>query len=142
MTFRRAHEMFVAVGNARLSIERGCSLQHCERLAPAMMMIAHDSSPEPGALAPATIEGLRSALAGYVSEPDGDAADLRATLRILSVEAREKSIQAEQLLVVLKDVWYSLPSVQQIAQPADQARLLQRIVTICIKEYYITQSSS
>ena len=40
------------------------------------------------------------------------------------------------LLVVLKDVWYSLPNVAAMRDPAEQVRLLQRAVTICIKGYY------
>jgi hypothetical protein len=36
----------------------------------------------------------------------------------------------------LKDIWYALPSVHGIQEPIDQTRLLQRVVTMCIKEYY------
>jgi hypothetical protein len=42
----------------------------------------------------------------------------------------------EQLLVTLKDVWYSLPSVGAMRDPATKIRMLQSVVTICIKEYY------
>jgi hypothetical protein len=51
-------------------------------------------------------------------------------------EARDTAMPPEQLLVVLKDVWYSLPVVRQPKTPEDQVRLLQRVVTMCIKEYY------
>ena len=44
----------------------------------------------------------------------------------------------EQLLGVLKSMWHSLPSVRAISDSSDQVRLLQRVVTMCIKEYYIT----
>jgi hypothetical protein len=99
------------------------------------MMMAYDSNPGHGTLAPATIEAVRLALANYVSAKlSGDG--LRETLCLMSSEARSKAILPEQLLVILKHTWYSLPSVQAITEPAEQTRLLQRIVTICIKEYY------
>jgi hypothetical protein len=51
-------------------------------------------------------------------------------------EARSKSMLPEQLLVVLKDIWYALPAVRAIDDAGAQIRLLQRVVTMCIKEYY------
>ena len=102
------------------------------------MMTAQNSGPSWEGLSPATIDALRSALTAYVAAPfSGD--DVRGALRLVSVEARQKSILPEQLLVSLKDIWYALPAVQRLADPADQMRLLQRVVTICIKEYYLTQ---
>ncbi len=99
------------------------------------MTMAYDSSPSSGALASATIEAVRSALAGYVLAPlSGD--ELQTALCAMSADARAKSILPEHLLVTLKDVWYSLPTVQAMTEQAEQTRLLQRIVTMCIKEYY------
>ena len=42
----------------------------------------------------------------------------------------------EQLLVVLKDIWSGLPEVRSMTNSREQIRLLQRVVTMCIKEYY------
>jgi hypothetical protein len=99
------------------------------------MMMAHDSSPTPPAqLAKETIALVRDELARYVSgEPDGEA--LSVALQRAASEAREKRILAEHLLVVLKDVWYGLPELQR-SEPGDQVRMLQRVVTMCIREYY------
>jgi len=108
---------------------------HAELLAIPLMMMAHDSTPGPGALDPETIDTLRLALVQYVATPS-DGESLRQTLDNMAAEAHEKSILPEQLLVVLKDVWYSLPSVRAMSDPSEQVRLLQRVVTICIKEYY------
>ena len=99
------------------------------------MMMAHDSTPGHPALAAETIDTVRSALSAYVSE-SSDGERLRQALDRMAAEAREKSILPEQLLVVLKDVWYSLPNVRAISEPTEQIRLLQRVVTMCIKEYY------
>jgi hypothetical protein len=100
-----------------------------------MMMMAHGSSPGPASLADETIAAVRAAIVRYVDTPShGD--ELRAALRAMSDEARDKAMYPEQLLIVLKDIWYALPAVRRIDEPADQIRLLQRVVTMCIKEYY------
>jgi hypothetical protein len=98
-------------------------------------MMAHDSTPRPGALAVETIDALRSALAGNMGDESHDDS-LRTALRAMAAEARAKGLLAEQLLVVLKDIWYSSPGVQGMSEPAEKIRRLQRVVTICIKEYY------
>lgn len=101
------------------------------------MMMAHDSSPGPNALTEDTIEAVRASLEQYVANPARGEA-LGSTLRAMAAEAREQSMLAEQLLIVLKDIWYSLPSVRNMSETSDQVRLLQRVVTMCIKEYYST----
>jgi hypothetical protein len=99
------------------------------------MMMAHDSSWGPAALSEETIAAVRGALVRYVDAPSvGDA--LRSALHAMAAEARAKSVAPEQLLVALKDIWYSLPAVRGMHDPAEQIRLLQRVVTMCIKEYY------
>jgi hypothetical protein len=99
------------------------------------MMMAHDSSPGPRSLTEETIDAVRAALVQYVDLPAGGER-LGLALRTKALEARERSMLPEQLLVVLKDIWYSLPGVRAIPEPSDQVRLLQRVVTMCIKEYY------
>lgn len=99
------------------------------------MMMAHDSSPGPVALDAQTIRALHEALVNYVDAPARSDA-LRSALNRMAVEAHDKSMLPEQVLVVLKDIWHSLPGVQAITDPAEQVRLLQRVVTMCIKEYY------
>ena len=100
-----------------------------------MMMMAHDWTSRPDDLSEETIAAVRSALGRYVVDPtDGD--ELRASLQTMASEARDKSIRAEQLLVVLKDVWYALPGMRGTIEPTEQVRLLQRVVTMCIGEYY------
>jgi hypothetical protein len=99
------------------------------------MMMAHDSSLGPSALDAGTIKAVREALIAYVDAPTQSNA-LRSALHRMAVEAHDKSMLPEQLLVMLKDIWHSLPSVQSISDPTEQVRLLQRVVTMCIKEYY------
>ncbi len=45
-------------------------------------------------------------------------------------------ILPEHLLVALKDMWTALPEIRAVPRTAQQVQLLQRVVTMCIKEYY------
>lgn len=100
-------------------------------------MMAHDSSPPPTAgLAEETVARTRVALSRYLENSDAAGAELRDALDAMSAEARAKSMLPEQLLVVLKDTWYTLPAVRSLEDSGAQIRMLQRVVTMCIKEYY------
>jgi hypothetical protein len=100
------------------------------------MMMAHDSSPTPpSGLAEETIDAVRGALAHYLHAP-ASPTDLRAALHRMADEARAKSILPEHLLITLKQVWSSLPEVRSVGDVEQQTRMLQRVVTMCIREYY------
>lgn len=99
-------------------------------------MMAYDSShTPPSRLDEDTVDAVRSALRAYLSDASEPGVLQRALLR-MSTEARDKDILAEQLLVVLKDVWNALPEVRAMTDSGAQIQLLQRVVTMCIKEYY------
>jgi hypothetical protein len=101
------------------------------------MMMAHDSSSTPpAALDAATVDSVRTAIVAYLDDPKTHSDRLRDALTVMATEARARAILPEQLLVVLKDIWYALPTIRRIAEPRDQVQMLQRIVTMCIKEYY------
>ena len=101
------------------------------------MMMAHDSSPPPApGLAEETVARARVALSHYLESPDTGGDELREALDAMAGEARAKAMLPEQLLVVLKDIWYALPAVRAIEDSGALIRLLQRVVTMCIKEYY------
>jgi len=99
------------------------------------MMMAHDSRPGPRGLAQETIDELSAALVQYIDSPGGSDA-LRTSLHRVAAEAHDRAILPEQLLVILKDIWYSVPAVRDMDNSEDQVRLLQRLVTMCIREYY------
>jgi hypothetical protein len=100
------------------------------------MMMAHDSShPPPSRLDDDTVAAVRAALRAYLSS-SANPAELQGALMRMSVEARERAVLPEHLLVVLKDVWATLPEVRAMTDAGAQVRLLQRVVTMCIKEYY------
>ena len=100
------------------------------------MMMAHDSShTPPSRLDDDTVAAVRAALRAYLANSADSAALQRALLRV-SAEARAREMLPEQVLVVLKDVWGALPEVRAMTDAGEQVRLLQRVVTMCIKEYY------
>jgi hypothetical protein len=100
-----------------------------------MMMASDSSQTPPSRLDDETVAAVRASLRAYVSNShDSDA--LRFALVRMSSEARERAILPEQLLVTLKDIWGNLPEVRAMTDAAEQTRLLQRVVTMCIKEYY------
>jgi hypothetical protein len=100
-----------------------------------MMMASDSSQPPPSRLDDETVAAVRAALRAYLSD-GGQPAQLRNVLLRMSSEARAKGMLPEHLLVALKDVWNGLPEVRAMSDPGEQIRLLQRVVTMCIKEYY------
>ena len=100
------------------------------------MMMAHDSGhTPPGRLDDASIEDLRAALRAYLQDSE-DPSLLQPSLLAIASEARARDILPEQLLVLLKEVWSGLPEVRSKMNSRQQVNILQRVVTMCIKEYY------
>jgi hypothetical protein len=97
-------------------------------------MMAFDRSSSTSALDPATVNDLRASL--MRSAQSGDHGDeLKSLLARAAADARQKGIQAEQLLVALKDIWYSLPHLSTHPGNDVQTRLLQQLIARCIHEY-------
>lgn len=97
--------------------------------------MAFERTPGGSALDPDTVADLRSVLSQSLadgSHPDG----LKALLTRAAAEARGKGLQAEQLLLALKDIWYSLPQLSTRPSTDEQTRLLQQLIARCIQEYY------
>jgi hypothetical protein len=97
-------------------------------------MMAHDSTPPRPEFDADTVASLHQALTTYINEPE-NTGSLKPALERIAAEARRKRVHAEQLLVLLKDVWYTLPQPKR-NDVESQNRLLQRVVTLCIREYY------
>ena len=100
-------------------------------------MMAHDTGPTPpNAVSEETVESVRAAIARYLRGPTEPTPDLRAALHALAHEARSHAVPPEQLLVLLKDIWHGLPEVRSAEPETERTRILQRLVTLCIKEYF------
>jgi len=100
-------------------------------------MMAFDPTPNTPALDSATVNALRVALARSVAVGD-HGEEVQALLRRAATEARMKGVQAEHLLVALKDIWYSLPGLSTYPGNDVQTRLLQQLIARCIQDYYAT----
>ena len=98
-------------------------------------MMAFDRTPSPPSLEPKTIEAIRVALAESV-ENGNHSDELHRLLCSAAEEARSRGIQAERLLVILKDIWYSVPDVTRSTSAAAENALLQELISRCIHEYY------
>ena len=98
--------------------------------------MATNPSPGDAGDAPMVRELLRRALRSAVdAELDGRAgADVGRALREACERARQDSLRAEELLVLLKETWRQLPETRQLR--LDGHEMLARIVTACIAEYY------
>ena len=97
--------------------------------------MASDRTPTSPSLEPKTVEAIRVVLARSVARGSHND-ELKDLLCTAASEAREKGILAERLLIVLKDVWYSLPSVAGAKSSAAENKLLQELISRCIHEYY------
>ena len=101
------------------------------------MMMEHHTGRMPNAIAQQAVDSVRAALEHHADTLAGEPApELRTALHALAHEARAKAVPPEHLLVTLKGIWQSLPSVEKARDYSEQTRALQRVVTICIKEYF------
>ena len=88
-----------------------------------------------GVLSPEAQAALHDALEEFVTHGGSDGA-LRVALRTVTREARERQIPPEKLMVAFKSLWEQLPSVRATGDPRMRARLLERLITASIQEYF------
>lgn len=92
--------------------------------------------PASAGLSGATVARLRVALTKQIEHPDGADPELARVLRQIVTEARNRHIRAEQLVVILKNVWDSLPEARYAIDREAQAHVRQHLITLCIRAYY------
>ena len=97
-------------------------------------MMAFDRMPSPR-LEVDTVDALRAVMQRAVNRGD-HGQELQDVLMRAATEAREKDIHAEQLLIFMKDLWYSLPDVRKAEDSDRQTELLQELISRCITQYY------
>ena len=96
----------------------------------------HDSgSIPPNDLAHEAVDAVRCALEEHALHSES-VAELRSALHELAREARFLAIPPEELLLLLKRTWTTLPDVANAPDQLTQTRVLQSVVTMCIKEYF------
>ena len=98
-------------------------------------MMAFDRTRGPSTLDPAMVNELRDTLSRSL-QAGNHSDDLKTVLERAAADARQKGLQAEQLMLALKDIWYSLPGITTHPANDVQTRLLQQLIARCIQEYY------
>jgi hypothetical protein len=97
--------------------------------------MAFDRTPISSKLDPAMVAELRDSFTRSLQTGD-HGEDLKGLLSRAATDARGKGIQAEQLMLALKDIWYAIPQLSKNAPSEVQTRLLQQLISRCIHEYY------
>jgi hypothetical protein len=68
--------------------------------------------------------------------PPSQLTGLRESLRTVCAEARRSGLRAEQLLVLIKDVWMGLPAGISRVQSVHGDERLRYVISTCVDEYY------
>lgn len=87
---------------------------------------------------------LRTSLEMVFQDPHLQTADaspgahreLRAALRQVCVDARHSGLRAEQLLVLIKDVWSGIPAGISRVKSLHGDERLNYVISTCVDEYY------
>jgi hypothetical protein len=83
------------------------------------------------------IDALERAVETYLAFGSTRAAEdgWRASARVMGHDARARGVRVEELLISLKRSWSSVAGIDRL--PRDESsRLLARVVTLCVEEYY------
>ncbi len=80
------------------------------------------------------LRALRSALGEHLSTPSPNG-NLHHALQLLVREAKAEHLKAEELILLFKRLWDSLPEVQR-AERHIVRELRTRLVSLCIASYY------
>lgn len=97
--------------------------------------MAIERTPSIPELDPSTVEAMRAAFADSIGN-GRHGNGLHDVICRAAREARDKGIEAERLLVTMKDVWYGLPRAPRTKVTDHEHTLLQELVSRCIQEYY------
>jgi hypothetical protein len=66
--------------------------------------------------------------------------ELRAALRQVCTDARHSGLRAEQLLVLIKDVWSGIPAGISRVRSMHGDERLNYVISTCVDEYYGNQA--
>lgn len=97
-----------------------------------------------GDVSPSASRRLRNSLELVIQDVRLQAADasirqltgLRESLREVCSEARRSGLRAEQLLVLIKEVWAGLPVGISRVQAVHGDERLSYVISTCVDEYY------
>ena len=78
---------------------------------------------------------LRAAIARR-ARGEASEGELGAALRRYARDAQRRHLRAEEVVIAFKSMWRALPEASDAFERQEQQRLLERLVTLCIREYY------
>ena len=87
-------------------------------------------------LSEGTTRELQAALTEQLKRPNGPTPELTKLLRQVGVEAHEKKVNPEELIVVFKQIWNSVTESVRPQNTEAHERMRQMLVTLCIQAYY------
>ena len=93
-------------------------------------------SPErAAALTTESVAALREAIRREVTGESQDG-ELPDALRRLTREARALGLHAEQVVILVKELWREVPEPSPAPTSDEHRRMLERLVTLSIEEFY------
>ncbi len=66
----------------------------------------------------------------------GAEGQLRSDLQEVCREARRQNMRVEYLIIAFKDAWRELPEARTLPQGSQGTEFLNRVITLCIAEFY------
>ena len=75
---------------------------------------------------------LETALALHAENRSLSCAEIEQPIAELCAEAKARGIQAETLIIELKQIWYAVPE----SASHEKAEVISHLVTMCIPEFY------
>ncbi len=74
----------------------------------------------------------------HADAPPSAHRELRAALRKVCIDARHSGLRAEQLLVLIKEVWAGIPAGLSRVTSTHGDERLSFVISTCVDEYYGT----
>ena len=94
------------------------------------------TSEPPRLFPPSTVDAVRDAIVDHLRQPATGTDALHDALRLMARDAQSCGLRAEQVIIALKQLWGTIPEVQNATDRQVRSRLLERLITHCIHEYY------
>jgi hypothetical protein len=88
------------------------------------------------ALRAAILITLRTSVTRVKNETPITHSELRESMRPICADAHRRKLRAEQLLILVKVVWWSMPDALAAAGSRSRRELLVRVVTAMLDEFY------
>ena len=100
--------------------------------------VSVDGDPADSRLATLIAAALRRGLTAKFFATLGAEGQLRSDLHAVCCEARRQNMRVEYLIIAFKDAWRTLPEARTLPQGSQGPEFLNRVITLCIAEFYGT----